>query len=118
MGRSMPIQILGGQRQAAVAAAVGLAVVTFHTTLFLGDDDDGRSDFGPLCPGPPLLSLAFRLLTQLLIALLGTPVFQEWRIFPSSPTLLHETLLEIHLPPLRPQTSGEHASQILIAHTR
>ena len=92
MGRSMPIQILGGQRQAAVAAAaVGLAVVTFHTALFLGDDDDGRSDFGPLCPGPPLLSTAFRLLTQLLIALLGTPVFQEWRIFASSPTLLHET---------------------------
>ena len=60
MGRSrMPIQILGGQRQAAVAAAaVGLAVVTFHTALFLGDDDDGRSDFGPLCPGPPLLSPA------------------------------------------------------------
>ena len=55
----MPIQILGGQRQAAVAAAaVGLAVVTFHTTLFLGDDDDGRSDFGPLCPGLPLLSRA------------------------------------------------------------
>ena len=73
------------------AAAVGLAVVTFHTTLFLGDDDDGRSDFGPLCPGPPLLSPAFRLLTQLLIALLGTPVFQEWRIFASSPTPIHET---------------------------
>ena len=59
MGRTMPIQILGGQRQAAVAAAaVGLAVVTFHTALFLGDDDDGRSDFGPLCPGLPLLSRA------------------------------------------------------------
>ena len=88
MGRSMPIQILGGQRQAAAAAAaVGLAVVTFHTALFLGDDD-GRRDFRPLCPGPPLLSPAFCLLTQLLIALLGTPVLSS---FATCPMPLHET---------------------------
>ena len=92
MGRSMPIQILGGQRQAAVAAAVGSAVVTFHTALFLGDDGDGRSDFGPLCPGPPLLSPAFRLLTQLLIAFSALQCYVSGILSSTSyPTLPHET---------------------------